>query len=391
MANLGIAECLGEDFLAQALHRDYRHVPNAFSPEALLTWDDLNHILATQPIEPPQLRLNREGQSLSPLAWSEPLFTRRNVVMHRLHPAQLHARLAEGRSLILDSVDQLHRPLGVVGEELERLFRCRFQSNLYASWTAVPGSGIHWDTHDVLVFQLDGAKRWQIHRPTTRRYPLYEDSDEPAPPTGEPVADLVLQAGDLLYLPRGWWHAVSADQGTRSLHVTYGFETHTPVGLLQWIADQLLAYEDFRADLPRFAAPGEQAVFLAKVRKLVIEQLEDPQLLVRFTADLDGKYVGRMAPSLPYVDSVPADPGLRVRMTTTRASLTATDGTVHLAAAGTVYEFAREAGPALRALVDGGEHTLGDLAETAGLDVGDVAGLVHELVQGQAVTLSGCS
>ncbi|WP_408996089.1 JmjC domain-containing protein, partial [Streptomyces scabiei] len=26
----------------------------------------------------------------------------------------------------------------------------------------------------------------------------------------------------MLYVPRGVWHAVSADQGTRSLHVTCG-------------------------------------------------------------------------------------------------------------------------------------------------------------------------
>ncbi|MFJ5646308.1 JmjC domain-containing protein [Streptomyces sp. NPDC093223] len=56
--------------------------------------------------------------------------------------------------------------------------------------------------------------------------------DEPDAPPAEPVAELVLHAGDVLYVPRGIWHAVAADQGTRSLHVTYGLQTHTASNLL---------------------------------------------------------------------------------------------------------------------------------------------------------------
>ncbi|MFI1799010.1 cupin domain-containing protein [Streptomyces sp. NPDC020379] len=383
-----IAERLGEDFLAQALHRDYRHLPGAVEVAGLLTWDALNQILATHRLQPPRLRLTRDGETLSALATSAPEVTRRHVVWHRLHPAPLHAQLADGASMALDNADELHRPLGEVAEELERLFRTRWQANVYASWTATEGFGCHWDTHDVVVLQLDGAKRWRIYGPT-RTYPLHRDTDAPQPPTGEPVADLVLHPGDLLYVPRGWWHSVSADQGTRSLHVTYGAQPHTPSDLLHWVCDRLVAHEEFRTDLPLLASPEEQAAFVAGVRKLVAEQLDDPRLIARYAEHQDGQALGRMAPSLPYLDSVPADHRLRVRMTTARAVLTLDEDAAHLAAAGSVYEFAPAAGPALQALAGGGEHTLGELADAAGVGVDDIAALVRELVEGQAVAITG--
>ncbi|WP_432030808.1 winged helix domain-containing protein [Streptomyces sp. 1222.5] len=115
--------------------------------------------------------------------------------------------------------------------------------------------------------------------------------------------------------------------------------------------------------------------------------LDDPTLLARYRAAMDGQAVGRMVPSLPYLDGVPADPRLRVRLTTARAVLETGEDVVTLSAAGSVFEFAPEAEAVLRPLVDGRTEDLGALAETAGLGLEDVAGLVQELVAGQAAVV----
>ncbi|MFE7765362.1 winged helix domain-containing protein [Streptomyces sp. NPDC057438] len=60
---------------------------------------------------------------------------------------------------------------------------------------------------------------------------------------------------------------------------------------------------------------------------------------------------------------------------------------VALSAAGSTFEFAPEAEAVLRPLVDGRTVYLAALAETDGLDVEDVAGLVQEPVAGQAATV----
>lgn len=92
-------------------------------------------------------------------------------------------------------------------------------------------------------------------------------------------------------------------------------------------------------------------------------------------------------PSLPYIDGIPAEGRLRVRLTTARAVLDVGPDAVTLSAAGNVYEFAPAAEAVLRPLVDGRTVDLATLAETAGLALEGVAGLVQELVAGQAATV----
>ncbi|MFF5256859.1 JmjC domain-containing protein [Streptomyces leeuwenhoekii] len=386
MTHTSIAACLGEDFLAQALHREYLHVPGALDVTGLMTWDDLNQILAVHRLEQPRIRLSRDGETLLVGGYTAPVTTRRHTVWHRLHPAELHARLLEGASLALDSVDELHPPLARLAEAIERELRTRVQANLYASWTSTEGFGVHWDDHDTIVVQLDGAKRWRIYG-TTRPFPLYRDIEDPGEPPTEPIADLVMRLGDVLYVPRGVWHAVSADQGVRSLHVTCGLQTHTPTDLMTWVCEQLLAHEDWRRDLPLLASPDVQADVLDGMRKRLAELLDDPTLLARYRAAMDGQDVGRMVPSLPSIDAIPAEGSLRVRLTTARAVLETGEDVVTLSAAGSTYEFAPAAEAVLRPLVDGRTVDLATLAETAGLALEDVAGLIQELLAGQAATV----
>lgn len=240
---------------------------------------------------------------------------------------------------------------------------------------------------DQHIVQLDGAKRWRIYG-TARPFLLYRDIEDPSEAPTEPVADLVLHPGDVLHVPRGMWHAVSADQGVRSLHVTCGLQTHTATDLMTWVSEQLLAHEDWRRDLPLLSTPDVQADAVDGMRKRLAELLDDPTtLLARYRAAMDGQAVGRMVPSLPYIDGVPADPGLRVRLTTARAVLAVGEDMVTLSAAGSTFELAPAAEAVLRPLVDGQTVDLATLADAAGLALEDVVGLVQELVAGQAATV----
>ena len=137
------------------------------------------------------------------------------------------------------------------------------------------------------MIQLDGAKRWKIYA-RDPPYPLYRDIEDPGEAPTEPVADLVLWPGDVLYVPRGVWHAVSADQGVRSLHVTCGLQTHTATDLTAWVSEQLLTHEDWRRDLPLLAASDVQADAVDGMRKRLAELLDDPDA-ARPLPDGDGR------------------------------------------------------------------------------------------------------
>jgi hypothetical protein len=82
---------------------------------------------------------------------------------------------------------------------------------------------VHYDTHDVIVLQVLGEKRWRLWpgQPVpqpTRRTPWPGGIE----PEGEPVA-VTMRPGDTLYVPRGVMHDAAAQDGSEpSLHVTVG-------------------------------------------------------------------------------------------------------------------------------------------------------------------------
>jgi hypothetical protein len=146
-----------------------------------------------------------------------------------------------------------------------------------------------------------------------------------------------------------------------------------------------------RKDIPRFASLAEHSDFIAALRREVLDELADPRLVERWAESIDTTDLGHAIPSLPYVDGLPARPEITVRLTAPRGRLTANHahGTVTFSAAGTAWDFAESAAPALGTLLTGQPTTLGDLADSAGLEVKDVAELVSALIEGQAVAVVG--
>lgn len=397
MSPYRLATHLGQEkFLAEVLHRQYLHVPGAIgSPRSVMTWDTVNDIISHHRMEPPRMRLARDGETLPLGLYASAVTTRRRTVWHRVDPARLHAQLAKGATLVLDSVDEIHRPIAAAATELERWLRTSVQVNVYASLSERPGFGLHWDDHDVVVLQLDGAKHWTIHEPT-RTAPLHRDVVAPDVPTGPPVAELVLQAGDILYLPRGWWHCVSASEGTPSLHATFGLTTTTGAQLVEWVADELRSDPTFRLDLPVHGSAAEQRAHLAKLRDRIAETFADPQLVAHFIEARDGLDVKRLRPSLPFIEEVPPNPRLRARLLTTRARMDLSQdehGTVIFRACGDEWDFDARARPLLQLLIEAGRSpvTIHELSCRSGLSLEDVASAISALVARQAATVEGAA
>ncbi|MCX5611177.1 cupin domain-containing protein [Streptomyces sp. NBC_00047] len=380
----------GDTFLAQTYHRSYAHFPGTADTVGLFSWDDLNRIIATQRLEPPRLRLSADGEMVPLHRYAIPTTNRRAVTWSRIQPADFHAQLKDGASLVLDAVEKIHPAVGAAAEGLERFLGTSVQANVYASWTDREGFGLHWDDHDVVVVQVHGSKRWRLYG-STREAPTFRDVESPERPEGDPVADIVLAPGDVLYLPRGWWHAVTADQGTASLHLTFGMVPHTGADLMLWVVDQLRSSLALRKDIPRFASLPEQSDFIEAVRREVLDELADPRLVERWAKSVDTTDLGHAIPSLPYVDGLPARREVTVKLTAPRGRLTANPahGTVTFSAAGTAWDFAESAAPVLGTLLIGQPATLGTLAGSAGLEVKDVAELVSALIEGQAVAVVG--
>ncbi|WP_424812724.1 cupin domain-containing protein [Roseococcus sp. YIM B11640] len=157
----------------------------------------------------------------------------------RIDLPNLLMRFDEGASLVLAQFHESHPPLADFCRGLERLFLHPVQANIYLTPPGAQGFRTHYDTHDVLVMQVEGRKRWRVwdgepvERPTR---------NTPWPgklkPEGEPH-EFVMEPGDALYIPRGLMHDAATEHGEPSLHITVGFMEASWAQALRNLIDEM--------------------------------------------------------------------------------------------------------------------------------------------------------
>lgn len=125
-----------------------------------------------------------------------------------------------------------------------------------------------------------------------KQYPLGDDGRAHKNPPLAPVWEGVLETGDLLYMPRGWWHKAMPDEEP-TLHITVGIYNSHGLDLMSYLTTQLRENISFRQDLPRFASPAERTQHMQKLRDELL-LLWDEQLLEKYF-----EYRNGMAPLRP--------------------------------------------------------------------------------------------
>lgn len=159
------------------------------------------------------------GSYTADVAWRPPFTATADV-------PRILAEWDAGATIVLQALHVHWRPVAVFCRQLEEALGVPVQANAYYTPRGSQGFAVHHDTHDVLVLQVAGEKRWHLADPLLE-LPLKHQrfsSD-----LGEPAAggdELVLRAGDTLYLPRGWLHSAETS-ATDSLHLTIGTTAHT--------------------------------------------------------------------------------------------------------------------------------------------------------------------
>ena len=374
-----------EEFIASSWGKTYQHVPGwrgKFSH--LLSWDQLNKILQQHRLDFPRLRLTQNGQSLPPNSYLRyATGGRRKITIPRLQPEKLTHQLRGGATLVLDAVDELSEALLELAEGLELFFNEHIQINAYAGWRTSQGFDLHWDDHDVFILQLTGRKQWKVYG-MTRTYPLAQDSEQAQRPTHDALWEQTLNEGDLLYIPRGWWH-VARPLDEPTLHLTVGIHNRTGIDLLRWVSDRMRASEIFRADLPRFFSSTERARHLEQLRKELLAEW-DRDVLARYFAELDGAAEARPHLGLPWVatpSGLPSSPQAKVYLTALRPlDLQVVDGVIEFSCHKKRWRFASEALLILSPLDERRVCSVAELCEAAmgRLDEQTVRAFLRELI-----------
>jgi Cupin superfamily protein len=257
-----------ERFLSEFWGKSVLHQPGEkgrFTP--LLPWNELNAILEWHCPPQPQVRLSLDGRPIDVRRYIDGA-----VGALKLNAGGLIASLSQGASLVLDKVQDVAPRVSQLAEKLQDVFQGPMSVNLYAGWRKQNGFDLHWDIADLFVLQLSGRKHWKVYAPT-RDYPLTNDIETAPKPTGPPVFDGIISDGDMLHVPRGWWH-IAFPLDEPSLHLTFGIESPHGADFVRWWIQKTLRHPQIRMNLPHESDVAAQRQYLATVSNLLLAGLE---------------------------------------------------------------------------------------------------------------------
>ncbi|HEV3006522.1 MAG TPA: cupin domain-containing protein [Pirellulales bacterium] len=151
---------------------------------------------------------------------------------------------------------------------LEAVFHCPVHANLYLTPPGSQGFAAHFDTHEVLVLQLEGVKHWRMFG-AAEELPLATDSVPLTKKPSKPSREVTLHAGDLLYIPRGHIHEASTSDAS-SLHLTVGVNVYRWADLMRHALAFISRHElSLRRSIPGGALPGDKSEIKRQFQEIV--------------------------------------------------------------------------------------------------------------------------
>jgi hypothetical protein len=222
-------------FLDEILGRRFLHVPASQGAHraAILGPDPKAVILANYARLSPHIGHHA-------LAPSSPPPTIEALASAKAFAAKIDEFHARGYTVRVPSVRSLSSELDLTLRAIEAIFHQPATAEAFWSRgdTRAP---VHHDDYDLFVVQLVGRKKWRIATGPSDLTNAWKTIPD-GPKTLEAHVEVVVEPGDLLYLPRGTTHAV--DALAESVHVSIGCTALT-------LREALIACVDQLSDLAR--------------------------------------------------------------------------------------------------------------------------------------------
>ncbi len=116
---------------------------------------------------------------------------------------------ASGFTLIANGLHHFDETVAGLCREVESAFGHPVGANLYMTPPGTVGLAPHQDPLESFLLQIEGTKTWRLWSPDV------------ATDLGESPGETVeLREGEMLYIPRGWFHTGSAGTETMSVHLS---------------------------------------------------------------------------------------------------------------------------------------------------------------------------
>lgn len=213
--------------------------------------------------------------------------------------------LGEGASLVLNDIETLTPGMLEIAHILGYEPGGKVQANLYCSWLAHQAFPPHFDVHDVFAMQISGEKRWRIyqrHFIDPINHPHFRQLDQAFHDRhkGAISMEFVMTPGDLVYIPRGYYHDAIAESDA-TVHLSFSAVPAIGLDLISAVFDRAVYDEVFRQAIPDPAVDGGKATeqHLTRLAGRFRELVREPEFQGKFVDNLRNFRFERQRIKLP--------------------------------------------------------------------------------------------
>ncbi len=213
-------------------------------------WLSVDESIYASQSSPLKIKIHSGTEYLSPESY-EWKCIEVGVLKSQLNATEIHRHFDSGATLVFNRIESLSLKIRNICQQISDFLSMSVVANGYLSFGKQGSFGDHWDTHDVFAVQLIGRKNWKIYN-STFKLPIEGQTsrDQKHLRPSLPELDFTLEEGDIVYIPRGWWHSATA-LGEPTFHIAAGIHTYKCLDYIDWIVKtKLKNSETLRTSFP---------------------------------------------------------------------------------------------------------------------------------------------
>lgn len=364
----GIDDIVGDfpDFAANYFNKKPMLRKNALPnvQDDVLSMADIDELINLEVVRFPYLKVNLNGSGVPEAGYTKDIVVQGMTQTGVVDPDKVYALFRAGATITWASVNQIFPKVRSFIRTINDVMAVRTDAVAFLTAAGKKGYPAHHDGVDLFIVQVSGSKHWRLWDLADDRRSESANYTEEA--LGEPVIEVSLEPGDVLYLPYGTPHQASAEDEP-SLHLSIMMRPRMWRDLLKETVDDALSDEEFLSYPPLFAeldVDGEQE-FRRQVAQLRsrLDALEASAEWERYRAS--GRRMPGVSSSSTFAESAAAafitgsTPLLKAAVPYQSRSLE--DGRVQLELTGLKFAVSSLLADKLTRLAPGAATTAGDL------------------------------
>lgn len=222
----------------------------------LLTLGDLDTILSQQSLRAPLVWVVQDGKQLDTAKYTTPSTARFDKTPGYVDSAELYRCFRGGASVVFRQLARYWTPVQNLTMQLADDLGLPVRASGYITPRTAQGLLPHHDDHDVLILQVHGRKEWYEYEnngdlPVPQKSWMTMNAQALSRERAKAVqsGSVVLEPGDVLYIPRGSMHAARTLDDV-SLHITIAVLAVTHLDVLEALTRLAVNDRWFRQSLP---------------------------------------------------------------------------------------------------------------------------------------------